>query len=375
MPSENAFAIIHFGNKIKYLELELYFIINLRKHTSQDIVYLYSSQDTPPEFINIVRPFVDKVAPFNDRGLTYKVDFISAYASFNTLRTCDFIYAYRLKEYKKVCIIESDLVIMGNIDSIFGLNTPAILNFGASSAQLNTNTFYKSDANILFQTCSTKSTMNGGVILIEPSMQKYREYENALPLIILNKCKYPNEALFEYVNRDGFYNLPIRYNLSHYLTLRLNQFGVGLENILVFHFNETDYKHLDIVKEKWLEKNSRNREIMRKYIVKKIPIFYFRDEIYLPNREKIEGLLGIADAEAEVPEAIAVNAASDIQINTHEVQNCIEPQLKVVVNKPYYIRGGRRKTKKNSTYIRKKMGRRKTCKRNMRKGKGIRRRQ
>ena len=42
-----AFSLIHFGDKLKYLELEIYLVIMLRKHTKYDIIYLYSINDTP----------------------------------------------------------------------------------------------------------------------------------------------------------------------------------------------------------------------------------------------------------------------------------------------------------------------------------------
>lgn len=50
-----AFCLIHFGNKPKYLELEIYTIIMLKKNTKYDIVYLYSINDTPNNFINIIK--------------------------------------------------------------------------------------------------------------------------------------------------------------------------------------------------------------------------------------------------------------------------------------------------------------------------------
>ena len=108
----NAFVIIHFGSNIKYFELELYFCIMLKKYTTQNIIYMYSETDTPESFIKQIKPFVYKTVGFDDSGITYNVSFPSKYTSFNTLRTCDFIFAYKLVDYEKICIIESDLVIM-----------------------------------------------------------------------------------------------------------------------------------------------------------------------------------------------------------------------------------------------------------------------
>ena len=61
-----AFCLIHFGKNPKYLEYELYFLLNLRQHTSYDILYLYSIADTPPSYpqavknLNIPNPMPDR---------------------------------------------------------------------------------------------------------------------------------------------------------------------------------------------------------------------------------------------------------------------------------------------------------------------------
>ena len=89
-----AFATIHFGSNPVYLELELYFFKMLRQNTSHDILYLYSVNDTPPAFVEAVRPLVTDVIPYDDKHITYDVTFNSGYSNVNTLRTCNFIFAY-----------------------------------------------------------------------------------------------------------------------------------------------------------------------------------------------------------------------------------------------------------------------------------------
>uniref|UniRef100_A0A6C0ITG1 WW domain-containing protein n=1 Tax=viral metagenome TaxID=1070528 RepID=A0A6C0ITG1_9ZZZZ len=291
--TENAFAVIHFGSNVKYFELELYFCIMLRQNTSQNIIYMYSETDTPASFVEQIKPFVYKTIGFNDQGITYNVTaFESKYTSFNTLRTCDFIFAYKfLTNYKKVCIIESDLVLMGNIDSIFQLNTPSIVCYKCGEANLNKNLRYTSDKEQIIQDCDN-SGVNGGIMLIEPSIQLFDEYIKAVPIIANRGCKYPNEALFEYVN-NVYYNLPVKYNLSHYHTLRLSQYGLNPDgrDILVYHFNETDFKHLDIIKDGWLKANINDPKVMSKYRLKKLPIMYFESTIYEPNKKRVNEIL------------------------------------------------------------------------------------
>jgi hypothetical protein len=290
----NAYVLVHFGSNLKYFELEVYFCIMLAEFADKniDIVYLYSESDTPPAFVHEIKPFVNKTIGFNDEGITFNVpEFESAYTSFNTLRTCDFIFAYNLTEYAKICIVESDLVIMGNIDSVFRLNAPSILTYSGNPIDYNETHPVNTTHEGALRECKTKSTLNGGVMLIEPSKEKFEECVAALPTIVNNKCKYPNEALFEYVNRK-LYNLPVEYNLSHYHTLRLGKYGIrDPSEVRVFHFNETEFKHLDIVKDTWFRDNITKPETAKKYAVKRIPIEYFDKYYYLPNRNRVNGIL------------------------------------------------------------------------------------
>lgn len=264
-------------------------------HRDIDIVYMYSENDTPASFVHEIRPFVNKTVGFNDNGITFNVpEFTSAYSSFNTLRTCNYIFAYNLTEYDKVCIVESDLVIMGNIDSVFKLRAPSILSYRDERNAYRHNLVESSKVAAL-DNCETSSTMNGGVMVITPSKRMFEECLETLPIIVKKKCKYPNEALFEYVN-PTFYNLPVEYNMSHYHTLKMHKFGIrDYRDVKVFHFNENEFKHLDIVKDTWFRDNINRPDIAKKYAVRRIPIEYFEREFYLPNRERVNNILSRID--------------------------------------------------------------------------------
>ena len=284
--SKNAFATIHFGSNPVYLELELYFFIMLRKHTKHDILYLYSVNDTPPSFMDAVRPLVDEVIPYDDKGITYDVKFESGYASFNTLRTCNFIFAYTLDKYDKVCIIESDMVIMGNIDSIFKLNGPAVLTYylgpKGEEKKLKTNAKVENEPEDAIAKCNEMGRTNGGVMLIEPSVHLFKTYVDKIKDVVKHTCKYPNETLFEYVN-NSYFNMPIQYNLSHFLAKPniIAKYGLTKDKILIFHFNETKFKHIDIIKNpvdesgiNWLENPD------PKYAIKRMAVLHYKDVVY-----------------------------------------------------------------------------------------------
>ena len=300
-----AFAIIHFGSNPVYLELEMYFFKMLRKNTSNDIIYLYSVNDTPQAFVDAIRPLVTEVIPYDDKHITYDVTFNSGYTNFNTLRTCNFIFAYTLKKYNKVCIIESDMVIMRNLDDIFGLQTPAVLTYYIGNVNLKKNEKIRNNPTEVLAKCKEMGRINGGVMLIYPSMTLFNKYKEKIQDVVQHECKYPNETLFEYVN-NSYYNLPIQYNLSHYLAKShtLQQYELTPRDIVIYHFNETKYKHLDIIKnpldengDNWLEIIQRNK----KYEVKKLPILHYKTTTYDKYRSIIEPIIAALKKKPDSP--------------------------------------------------------------------------
>jgi hypothetical protein len=126
--------------------------------------------------------------------------------------------------------------------------------------------------------------VNGGVMLINPSRRMFDTYKTKIVDVVERECKYPNETLFEYVN-TSYYNLPIQYNMSHFLakTDKLAKYGLSVKDVMVFHFNETKYKHLDIIKTPFDEEGNDWLKIIqrdKKYEVKKFPILHYKNTIY-----------------------------------------------------------------------------------------------
>ena len=245
----NAFVIIHFGNNVKYLELELYMIINLKKCTKYDIIYLYSVNDTPDKFIKIIKNYCNTI-PYNDDNITYNItNFKSVYTHFNILRTCNFIFAYQLIKYKKICILESDMIILKNIDNIFELNVPSILYYNSNN--ILENNLIKIDYENTLNECNKISKCNGGLMLIKPSMSIYNRLLKNIKIIIEKKCMYPNETLFLISNKK-IYNLPFYFNgIKYYLDKFIK--NNTKEKLCIIHFNGT-YKYLDYIKDNYLKK-------------------------------------------------------------------------------------------------------------------------
>jgi hypothetical protein len=253
-----AFLLVHFGANTRYLELELYLLINLRKYTKYDIIYLYSITDTPQKFIDIVSPYCTKTVPYNDDKITYNVQFNSYYKHFNLLRTCNFIFGYLLTEYKKICTVESDMVIVKNIDDIFELKTPSMLVYTASNLLKNQKILKK----------NINTECNGGIMLFKPSVRKYNEYVKNIKYII--DTKFPNESLFIYSNKT-LYNLPYKYN-SHGFEYELNQIKEKYkiedmkEYIVLLHFKVNVYKHIDVIRDNYLIRRKRTRPLIYYYL-------------------------------------------------------------------------------------------------------------
>jgi hypothetical protein len=270
----NAFVLIHFGLQKKYLELEIYFLIMLKKNTKNDIIYLYSKNDTPKEYIKVIKKLnICKLKSYNDDNITYNIkDFKSNYEHFNTLRTCNFIFAYKLIEYEKICIIESDMIIMENIDDIFLNNCPAVYFYNNDINKINEN--YKSDYNKknILQDCKNKSPINGGIMLFKPSNNKYKKYKKNIKIIIENNCIFPNEILFIYTE-NNIYNCPIKYNYSHYYVNK-----IYIKDIKIYHFNGSVYKPLNVIKDNYLDNKTKLYDI----------ILYFKKKYYDKYNVKIE---------------------------------------------------------------------------------------
>lgn len=266
-----AFVLIHFGNKPKYFELEIYSVLMLKNNTKYDIVYLYSINDTPQIFVDTMKKYCTKVIPFDDKGITYEIDkFKSIYSHFNTLRTCDFLFAYKLIEYKKICIIESDIIILKNMDDIFTLKTPSVLTYYNINKILEN---YKINLNTKknLEECSKKSYINGGVMLIKPSLSKYNLLLNNIKKIISNNCIYPNETLF-IISNNTIYNLPYKYNGVQYdLNKYSKLFNIDMKKYLkTVHLNSSEYKHINVIKDKYLNKfktsNNNNKKLLYEFI-------------------------------------------------------------------------------------------------------------
>jgi alpha-N-acetylglucosamine transferase len=230
-----------------------------------------------------MKKYCKETIPFDDNGITYNIkNFKSLYQHFNTLRTCNFLYAYKLLQYKKVCIIESDMIILKNIDDIFELKTPSVMAYYDLSKILEN---YKIEVNINkdLEECSKKSNINGGVMLIKPSLTKYNICIKNLKKIIEYNCIYPNETLFLISNKT-IYNLPYKYNgIQFRLEKYSNMFKIDMKNyVSIIHMNAKEYKHIDIIRDKWLNKmKNDNRKKLLYYFVK-----IFKDNYYDKYQDK-----------------------------------------------------------------------------------------
>ena len=280
----NAYVINHFGKNPKYLEYEMYFLKNLRKYTELDIIYMYSKYDTPDFFINKLKKLNInlKFIGYNDDGITINIksNFISKYKHFNTLRTCNFLFAYLLTNYNKICIVESDMFILKSIDDIFNLESPCVLYAMNKGSNMKDDTNYKLNLNLkdMIDNCMKGTPINGGFLLIQPSKNKYNLCKEKINEIVKNNCAFPNETLFLICNKEC-YNLPIKYNFLHYYFKNYNKFN----DIRLIHYNNTIYKPIDIIKDDYIDKLD---NIINKKIIK---LYY--ENIYLPYNNDINKLL------------------------------------------------------------------------------------
>ncbi len=268
-----AYVLIHFGDNVKYIEYEIYQIINLRKFTKYDIIYLYSETDTPTKYLKIFKLLCKDVIPYNDNNITYNIKFDSYYKEFNTIRTCNFIFANKLTKYKKVCIVESDLLILKSIDDVFSLKAPSMFKFIKPRKNMKFQQKQVLDHKKSLELCNVESSLNGGIILIEPSEDILKKSIDNISTVIKYKCKYPNETLF-LISYDYFYNLPISYNLVGSKLHTKDSEWIKLINnidIKVIHYAGSKWKPIDHIKDDYKSKNKIEIDAINKYkkIVKK----------------------------------------------------------------------------------------------------------
>jgi hypothetical protein len=116
-------------------------------------------------------------------------------------------------------------------------------------------------------------------MLIKPSKTMFDTYKKNIVEVVKRSAIYPNETLFEHVNHV-YYNMPIKYNFSHFLTkydIR-REYGLNPEDIYVFHFNETKFKHIDVIKNPIDESGKNWLQDMN--AVKRTPIMHYKTSIY-----------------------------------------------------------------------------------------------
>jgi hypothetical protein len=269
-----AYVIIHFGSNIKYLEYEMYEIIMLQSISKYDIVYMYSIHDTPEIFVKTIKKMGVKTKGFDDSLIIDRSKkFSSIYPHFNVLRVCCFIYANLLVEYEKVCVIESDIILYKGIDNVFKLQTPSVYFYDIDRKNSLKN--YKI-VNIDKKTnvCDF-SLINGGVMLFEPNKKLIKNLDTYIDSIITHNCKFPNETLFLLLYND-IYNLPINYNIRKY---------IDFKEIKIYgrHFDFTQYKPLDIIKDNYVDK-------VKTQIVKE-SLKYFKTNYYDKYHTEIDKII------------------------------------------------------------------------------------
>lgn len=330
-----SYVLSHFGNNLKYLELELYFLSMLRSKTNYDIIYMYSIMDTPIFFVDSIQQLNHniKCIGIDDNDVTFfnankkESQFKSGYDKFNTLRTCNFLFAYKLTQYDKICIVESDLIIMGNgnIDDIFNENAPAIVYYHRTTNNIQNTNYKVSITNDITADCNEHSNFNGGVMLIHPDSDKFLVLKILMNEIIKKECKFPNETLFALLN-NNFYNLPIKYNFNWYHAGNNDEpfvrNNMKYEDVVIYHFSNayTDYGHLDICKKNLqpLQSNKLNNPRVVNYKKNIKTILYFYDKFYKPNKNKIQHILSNINMNSNNTNILTLNTNAIIEPRTIE---------------------------------------------------------
>ena len=124
----------------------------------------------------------------------------------------------------------------------------------------------------MINNCVKGSPINGGLLLIKPSLDKFKLHKEKIQEVIKNNCAFPNETLFLICNKECC-NLPIKYNFLHY---NFNNF-MNYMDIRLIHYNNTIYKPIDIIKDDYIDKlkNKYNKDIIN----------YYKNSVYYKNKK------------------------------------------------------------------------------------------
>ena len=205
-----AFIINHFGSDVKYLEYEIYFAINLRNKTKYDIIYMYSINDTPLYFVEIMKKYVNKAISYDDANITYNTSHIQ-YRNFNVLRMCNYIFAYKLLEYKKILKRSWFSCTHAIVFYTYNKNIDISKNKKIDMSKYNIYTPLKDK--FFVNTLIDKSPVNSGILLFKPSIELFnKSLEN---MKYITNYLAVDEILFSYTNRNKLYSLPFIYNTTY----------------------------------------------------------------------------------------------------------------------------------------------------------------
>jgi hypothetical protein len=123
-------------------------------------------------------------------------------------------------------------------------------------------------------------------MLFDPSLEKYDMCIKKIKDVIEKEYKYPNESLYLLVN-DYIYNLPYKYNGTQFqFKVVGNKYNINLKKYLkTVHFNSTEYKHIDIIRDNYLEFLKNKHKLLYYFVIK------FKKEYYDIYYEKIHKII------------------------------------------------------------------------------------
>jgi hypothetical protein len=177
------------------------------------------------------------------------------------------------------------MIILKNIDDIFTLKTPSVLTYYDKKKILDN---YKINIDVKkdLSECSKHSNINGGVLLIKPCITKYELCLKNIQKIIKNNCIYPNETLFLTANKF-IYNLPYKYNgVQFYLEKYSHIFKIDMKNyVSIIHMNAKEHKHIDVIRDNWLEKIKHNKKLLYYFIS------YFKNKYYNKYNKNVNNII------------------------------------------------------------------------------------
>lgn len=167
-----------------------------------------------------------------------------------------------LVQYKKIILLDLDMIIVKNIDHLFKLCPPA-----ACLRKYYIPYGQKIPANMICSNNKLVGGINAGLMLLKPDGKEWDKIKNDISQNIhINKYKYPEQDYLSLRYCNCWTSITFNYNFQFGLTNRVKKYHYKIDNIYVIHYSSS-YKPWNVLLPNYMptDDEKKFKEIHQKY--------------------------------------------------------------------------------------------------------------